>query len=77
MGALLDIAGLIGSFVGIVTIQRYSLPLALPPLPALLRALTETDASENDRRHLIGLGGLVLFFVGTVLQIFATAMRGT
>jgi hypothetical protein len=75
LGPIDEIAGLIASFVGIVTMIRYDLPFRLPPLPTLMRALTETDATEQDRRNLIGFGGLLLFGVGTMLQIFAVLMR--
>lgn len=75
MGSVNEIAGLAASFVGIVTMIRYDLPFHLPPVPALVRALTEQDANEDDRRNLIGLGGLLLFCVGTILQIFAVLQR--
>lgn len=75
MGSVLDITGLAGSFVGLLTMIRYDLPWHLPPVARLLRALTEQESSEDDRRNVIGLGGLLLFFVGTLFQIFAVLVR--
>lgn len=74
MGAVFDIAGLACSFLGVVMMTRYSLPFHLPPING--RALSEPGHVEDDRRNLIGLGGALLFTIGTVLQIFSALMRG-
>lgn len=75
MGQILDIAGLTCSFVGVVLMTRYSLPFHLLPLNGFARTLSEQGHVEDGRRNFIGLGGLLLFGVGTTLQIFAVLVR--
>jgi hypothetical protein len=75
MSAILDIAGIASSFLGIVMMTRYSLPFHLPPLPNGFHKLSEAGHVEDDRRNFAGLGGLLLFGVGTILQVFAVLMR--
>ncbi len=75
MGPILDIAGLTSSFVGVVLMTRYSLPFHLLPLNGFARTLSEQGHHEDGRRNLIGLVGLLLFGVGTVLQIFVVVMK--
>ena len=73
MGQILDIAGLTGSFVGVVLMIRYSLPAHLPALNG--KPLSEQGHVKDGRRNFIGLGGLLLFGLGTLLEIFAVVMR--
>lgn len=74
MGHILQISGLVGDYLGILTIARYGLPYHLPPLPQLVRALTEIEATEDDRRNLIGCGGILLFSLGIAFQCFGVLM---
>ena len=74
MGHVLQISGLVGDYLGILTMARYGLAMALPPLPKLYRALTAAEANEGDRRDLIGCSGVLLFSIGTIFQVFAALM---
>lgn len=75
MGAVLQIAGLAGSYAGLLTMLRYGLPYHLPPLPKLVRAMTEAEANEDDRRNSIGCGGILLFTLGIGFQMLAVVSR--
>lgn len=69
------IAGVLFSAGGTVMMVRYGLPYSLPILGLLLKALTEEEANEDDRRQLRGAMGLILMVFGTALQIAAVALR--
>jgi hypothetical protein len=74
MGAVLEISGLAGSYAGILTIVRYGLPYHLPPI-LKLRPPTEAESNEDDRRNLIGCGGVLLYSLGVAFQIVAVLMK--
>ena len=61
--------------IGIVLMVRYGLPYSLPILGLLRRALTEKEATQEDRRHMLGAIGFVLLILGTLLQIVSTIWR--
>ena len=75
MSPIFTIAGLAGAYGGILVMLRYDLPYHLPPLPSLMRALTETEATEGDRRDLIGCGGVLVYTLGVAFQIFGVLSR--
>jgi hypothetical protein len=54
---------------------RYGLSYHLPPLPKLVRAMTEAEANEDDRRNSIGCGGILLFTLGIGFQMLAVVSR--
>lgn len=68
---MVAVAGLIANAVGIFLMLRYRLPDNLPRLGVILQALTTRDTAEDERRKAIGMIGLVLLVVGTLLQIIA------
>ncbi len=61
--------------IGTVLMVRYGLPYSLPILGLIRKALTEKEASEDDRRHMTGAVGLVMVTLGTLLQIVSTLAR--
>jgi hypothetical protein len=61
--------------IGVVLMVRYGLPYSLPILGLLRRALTEKEATQEDRRHMLGAIGFVLLLLGTLLQIVSTIWR--
>ena len=74
-GSVLDIAGLVGAYAGLLTMVRYGLPYHLPPLQKLVRAMSELEANEDDRRNLIGCGGVLLYTIGILFQGFGVLMK--
>ena len=69
MGATVWIAACLCNFIGVVLMVRYGLPQSLPLLGRREPNLTEIDRLEEDRRGFVGVIGLVLFAVGSALQI--------
>jgi len=61
--------------IGVVLMVRYGLPHSLPVLGLIRKALTEKEASEDDRRHMTGAVGLVLLVLGTLLQMVSVVLR--
>lgn len=61
--------------IGTVLMVRYGLPYSLPILGLLRRALTDKEADEDDKRHMLGAVGLVLLVLGTLLQIISIVLR--
>jgi hypothetical protein len=61
--------------VGTVLMVRYGLPYSLPILGLIRRALSEKEADEDDKRHMLGASGLVLLVFGTALQIVSVVLR--
>ena len=61
--------------IGTILMVRYGLPYSLPILGLLRKALTEKEATEEDRRHMKGAIGIVLLILGTLLQIVSVVLR--
>ena len=61
--------------VGTILMVRYGLPYSLPILGLLHKALTEREATQEDRRHMLGAVGIVLLILGTLLQIVSVVLR--
>jgi hypothetical protein len=61
--------------IGVVLMVRYGLPYSLPILGLIRKALTEKEATEEDKRHMTGAIGFVLLLLGTLLQIVSTVLR--
>ncbi len=66
-------AGILCSAVGVLMLTRYGAPFPLPRLGLVVRTLTATEADEEERRKALGFVGLVVFVVGTLLQIVSVA----
>jgi hypothetical protein len=60
---------------GVVLMVRYGLPYSLPILGLIRKVLTEKEADEDDKRHMLGAIGLILLVFGTALQIVSVALR--
>jgi hypothetical protein len=69
MRLLIETLALILNFAGIVLMIRYGLPHGLPVLGRGQADLSEAEHREDERRSMIGVVGLVLFALGTLLQI--------
>lgn len=54
---------------------RYGLPYSLPILGLIRKVLTEKEADEADKRHMLGAIGLILLVLGTALQIVSVLLR--
>ena len=67
--AIVTIVGYALNAIGVVLMVRYGLPYSLPILGLLRKALTEKEATEEDKRHMLGAVGFVLLVLGTLLQI--------
>ena len=63
------------SAVGTILMVRYGLPYSLPILGLIRKALTEKEADEDDKRHMMGAVGLILLLLGTLLQIISVVLR--
>lgn len=61
--------------IGTILMVRYGLPYSLPILGLLRKALTEREATQEDRRHMLGALGIVLLILGTLLQIVSVVLR--
>ena len=61
--------------IGTVLMVRYGLPYRLPILGLISKALTEKEANEDDKRHMLGAIGFIVLLLGTLLQIVSTALR--
>jgi hypothetical protein len=61
--------------IGTILMVRYGLPYSLPILGLLRKALTEKEATEEDKRHMLGAIGIVLLILGTLLQIASVVLR--
>ncbi|MEP7241873.1 MAG: hypothetical protein ABI697_13390 [Devosia sp.] len=73
--AVVTIGGYALNAIGVVLMVRYGLPYSLPILGLLRKALTEKEATEEDKRHLLGALGFVLLALGTLLQIVSVVLR--
>lgn len=69
------IAGIVLNAVGTVLMVRYGFPYSLPLLGLIRKALTEKEADQDDRRHMVGALGLILLTFGTALQILAVVLK--
>lgn len=69
------IAGYALNAVGTIVMVRYGLPYSLPILGLLRKALTEKEATQEDRRHMLGALGIVLLVFGTLLQIVSVVAK--
>lgn len=69
------ISGYLLNAVGVVLMVRYGFPYSLPLLGLIRKAFTEKEADEDDRRHITGAFGLILFVFGTALLIIAAVLR--
>jgi hypothetical protein len=69
------VAGYALNAIGVILMVRYGLPYSLPILGLIRKALTEKEASQEDRRHMTGAIGLVLLVLGTLLQIVSIVLR--
>jgi len=61
--------------IGTVMMVRYGFPYSLPLLGLIRKALTEKEADEDDKRHMMGAFGLILLVFGTTLLIIAAVLR--
>jgi hypothetical protein len=75
---MIAVLGLMGSALGIFLMFRYGLPdhLQLHRFGVVLKALTDKEAHEEERRRAVGMVGLVFFAAGTILQAISFARLG-
>jgi hypothetical protein len=74
--ALVAVVGLVLSAVGVFLMVRYGLPKNLPILGVVLRALTQKDVDEKDRRAAWGTVGVVVFVAGTIVAAISLLAGG-
>ncbi len=64
------------NFIGVVIMVRYGLPNRLPLLGSTSPDLTDTDKAEVERRDFLGILGVVLFALGSGIQIVSIYLLG-
>ena len=70
---MIAIIGIASSATGIILMLRYGIPATLPRLGEVAKALSDKDTAEDERRKALGFVGIVVFGVGTFLQIISVA----
>jgi hypothetical protein len=73
--AVATVLGYALNAIGVVLMVRYGLPYSLPILGLIRKVLTEKEADEDDKRHMLGAIGLILLVLGTAIQIVSVVLR--